>query len=283
MITNVTGKLLLSMLTKYKSSPLYLNTHYTIIHNKHKFRKAEQDKFLLENKFIHNKKIITISPGGYKGIYSFGVCSYIKDNFNLDGYIFSGASAGAWNALMMCYKYDYQTIKEDIVDMSLKQYKSPFQIENSMKHKILSLCNSEDFDLTRLFVGVTTIDLYKPHTTIYSGFTHLEDALNACIASSHIPLLTGGIVNTYNNKFTFDGGFSSYPYLFTSKPVLHITPSMWSCNKPNNNLIKDITHYTTLFSKNKFNFDEMYSAGYSDARKNKAYLKYVLENNEISE
>lgn len=283
MITNIAGKLLISMVTKYKTTPLYLNTHYSIIHNKHKFGRGEQDKFLLENDFIHNKKIISISPGGYKGIYSFGVCSYIKDNFKLDDYVFSGASAGAWNALLLCYKYDYQTIKEEIVDMSLKQYKTPFQIENSMKNKILSLCKSEDFDLRRLFIGVTTIDAYKPHTTIYSGFTNLEDALDACIASSHIPLLTGGIVNTYNNKMAFDGGFSSYPYLFTSKPVLHITPSMWNQNKSKPNLIKDITDYTTLFSKNKFNFDEMYLAGYTDAHKNKAFLKYVLENNEIGE
>ena len=36
-------------------------------------------------------------------------------------------------------------------------------------------------------------------------------------------------------------------------------------------------------NRNKFNFDEMYLAGYYDAHKNKAFLKYVLDNNEIGE
>ena len=39
-----------------------------------------------------------------KGFYLFGISSYIKKNYKLDNYIFSGASAGAWNSLFMCFK-----------------------------------------------------------------------------------------------------------------------------------------------------------------------------------
>lgn len=50
-----------------------------------------------------NKKpnMITISPGGIYGFYTLGTCSYIKNNYNISDYIFSGASAGSWNSLYM--------------------------------------------------------------------------------------------------------------------------------------------------------------------------------------
>jgi hypothetical protein len=40
----------------------------------------------------------------------------------------------------------------------------------------------------------------------------------------HIPFVTGNIFNVYNNKYTFDGGFSSFPYLHSSKDnqIFHI-------------------------------------------------------------
>ena len=37
------------------------------------------------------KKLIILSPGGINGFYMLGVCNYIKDNYNLTNYIFSGA------------------------------------------------------------------------------------------------------------------------------------------------------------------------------------------------
>jgi hypothetical protein len=67
----------------------------------------------------------------------------------------------------------------------------------------------------------------------------LEDAINCCIASSHIPILTGGLTNKYHNMFAFDGGFSSYPYVNRTR-ILHISPSMWSKIDTNRNIVKII-------------------------------------------
>ena len=63
----------------------------------------------LFNRFIiktqnNKKKLITITPGGYKGFYTLGICHYIKENYNLENYYFSGASAGSWNALFLSFK-----------------------------------------------------------------------------------------------------------------------------------------------------------------------------------
>jgi hypothetical protein len=42
--------------------------------------------------------------------------------------------------------------------------------------------------------------------------------------------------------------------------------------------IFDITQYTTLFSRDKFDFNNLYKSGYNDSVKNYDYLKYFLLN-----
>lgn len=235
----------------------------------------------INNDFLKNKKLISISPGGFKGIYMLGVCLFIKDTFDLDGYVFSGASAGAWNALTLCYKKDPKLIKENVLDYSLKHAKNIYEIEKLMKDRFLLYTKTEDFDLRRLFIGVTTMKGLKFNSHIFYGFSTLEDALDCCIASSHIPFITGGLVNKYRNSYTFDGGFSKYPYLNTMQSTLHISPSMWK-EKPGHQGtgMFDITQYTTLFSRNEMDFNTLYESGYNDSAKNNDYLKYFLANPE---
>lgn len=231
----------------------------------------------INNDFLKNKKLISISPGGFKGIYMLGICMFIKDTFDLDDYVFSGASAGAWNALTLCYKKDPKVIKEDVLDYSLKHAKTIHEIEKLMKERFLLYTKTEDFDLRRLFIGATIVERFKSRVHIFYGFSSLEDALDCCIASSHIPFITGGLVNKYRNTYTFDGGFSKYPYLNTLQSSLHISPSMWK-EKPGHQGtgMFDITQYTTLFSRDKFEFHTLYESGYNDSVKNYDYLEYFL-------
>jgi len=74
-----------------RQSPMQLQRDsQCIITNKNNLVYCEKDKelFLEDNNFIKNKKLISISPGGLKGFYELGVLSYIKDNYNMDDYIF---------------------------------------------------------------------------------------------------------------------------------------------------------------------------------------------------
>jgi hypothetical protein len=269
-----------SKIFKHNSKiPLY-NSKYNIVSittNKIYNIETDKDEYMKQNDFIKDKKIISISPGGFKGVYMLGLCVYIKDNFNLDNFIFSGASAGAWNSLMLCCKKDINYFKSDIVDYSIKNTNTLFDLEYLMKKKILEYYTTEDFDLRRLYIGVTALNGFYPETKIFSNFNNLEDAINCCIASSHIPLITGGIINRYNNMFTFDGGFSKTPYLNISENALHITPSIWKKEQViRRNSIADLNEFTTLFSKHKYNFTELYVNGYHDAKKNHNYLKERL-------
>ena len=256
-----------------KADQVIESQYIRTIHNQHTFGENDIEAFLKENSFIKNKRIISISPGGLKGFYMLGIVKYLKQNYDLDNYIFSGASAGAWNSLVLCFKHDVTEFEKDILDAALQHSRSISEIEYQIKYKLLSKYKTEDFDLRRLFIGVTTVSSYKTNTTIFSGFDSLEDALNCCVASSHIPLITGGLTNVYRNMYTFDGGFSKYPYLNISRSALHITPSMW---KKTQSISLSVSDYTTLFSKDNYNFNELINKGYDDALVNKVYLDSKL-------
>jgi hypothetical protein len=242
---------------------------------------TDADKYINENEFLTNKKIITVSPGGFKGFYLLGILTYIKEKYDVDNFIYSGASAGSWNSLFMCYKGNNMDFVYNLLDYNIKKAKSITELEYLMKYKLLTSYKDDDFDLRRLFIGVTTLKYFTPITNIFSDFESLEDAINCCIASSHIPLVTGTITNKYHNMYTFDGGFSSYPYLNKNDKVLHISPSMWDeLNSKNKNGvkcdIKTIAKFSELFSISKNNLLELFDDGYHDAKNNKHHLDKIF-------
>jgi hypothetical protein len=105
--------------------------------------------------------------------------------------------------------------------------------------------------------------------------------------------------------YTFDGGFSNYPYLNFSENVLHITPSMWKKldgktnlnlnmnlnDRANNKKQAFLDSFTSLnvilelfiMIKNK-NYMELFDNGYLDAKTNKELLdKIFLETETVTE
>ena len=259
--------------------------------NNNVYCNSQAKLFINENTFLDDKKLITISPGGYKGFYLLGILTYIKEKYETENLIYSGASAGSWNGLFMCYKGNPLSFVYNLLDYNIKNTKSITELEYFMKYKLLTSYKTEDFDLRRLFIGVTTIKGFAPFTNIFSEFETLEDAINCCIASSHIPLITGGLTNKYHNMFTFDGGFSNYPYLDKERMV-HVSPSMWQEIHPKNaeptlmTSVKrsffSIKKYSEFFSVSKNNLLELFDDGYQDAKKNKSYLDTLFTTKNVS-
>jgi hypothetical protein len=223
-------------------------------------------------------RVIIITPAGFRGFYQLGVCKYIKQHYDLTNYIYSGASAGAWNSLFLSFKRDFSEFQEKVLDDRIDKIKNIKELEDLVTRNILTNFNKEDFHLEKVFIGVTTLQYYTPQVTIYSNFLDLEDAVKACVSSSHIPFLTSSHFQyMYRNSLAFDGGFCRYPYLPNS--VLNITPSMWNNlnhEKPSNGPFR-ITDYTTLFSRDKYDFNEMICKGYSDSKQNKDYLDKIFK------
>jgi len=247
----------------------------------------DKEVFLEGNNFIENKKLISISSGGLKGFYELGVLSYIKDNYDMENFIFSGASVGAWNALFMCYKNDSKKFVNDLLDYKPIKMTDIKEVKYFFKYEVLPSFSNDDFDLRRLFVAVR-MKRFKPVTNIFSDFNNLEDAVKCCIASSHIPLITGVLTNKYYDMYRFDNQYNNNEYVNFTENVLHISPSMLkklNVNE-NDNVNKKqafLNPFTSLninlesfmMLKNK-NYAELFDNGYEDAKKNKEYLDKIF-------
>jgi hypothetical protein len=279
------------------------NNKQCIISSKNKKSYCGEDEqiFIDKNEFIYDKKLITISPGGFKGFYLLGILTYLKENYETSNLIFSGASAGAWNSLFMSYRGNHDPLSfiYNFLDINIRKAKSLTELQYLFKYKLLSNYKSEDFDLRKIFIGVTTFKQFMPNINIYTDFEDLEDAINCCMASSHIPLITGGLTNRYKNMFSLDGGFSEYPYLDKNK-LIHISPSMWNDIKDkdkdkdnnnhtdNNNIFKrkiiTFKTFSEFFSMSKNNLLELFDNGYQDAKLHKEYFDEILDKkNEIND
>tara|TARA_A100001015_G_scaffold26260_1_gene29474 strand:- start:3721 stop:4794 length:1074 start_codon:yes stop_codon:yes gene_type:complete len=255
--------------------------------------KESFDKMMLNfNQFIENrhniffndnKKLITITPGGLKGFYVLGICTFIKESYSLDNYIFSGASAGSWNSLIMSYKYKDHKLIDSIFDIEFDKANSIFEVELMIKNKILKDFSNNDFFLDRIYIGSTIVDNYKFKSIVYSNFDSLSDAIDCCIGSSHIPLISGKTVYIYRNKFTLDGGFSLFfnqsPYLPTKIPSLIINPNLFKNIEEESLDLCDLYkgYYDSLDIKKIVNAKKMFDDGYENAKNNKHHLDQIFK------
>ena len=227
-------------------------------------------------------KLIISTPGGLFGFYFMGVSSFIKENYDLSDYVFSGASAGAWNSLFLSLNSDSQPFLDELLDIDIKNIKSIRKLEEQMKCFLLENYCEKDFDLKKLYLGVTVFDKCEFQLSIYKDFISLDDAVDCCIASSHIPFITGGPFCIYRNKFSFDGGFSNYPYLNVLTPALIIERNIWNNeeeieDKANVSVIN--CNFENLFDLTKIDMSirELYETGYNDSMKNKEILDTIFK------
>ena len=213
-------------------------------------------------------KLINIRPGGLYGFYTFGVCNYIKENFDTKNYHFCGASAGSWNSLYMVSKMKTHDFYKNVLLNNVNETRNIKELQNQMKYNILDNFNENNFDLSRLHIGVATIhsNPLSVKKMIYNDFQSLEDAVDCCIASSNIPILSGNIFYKYRKNYCIDGGIFENPFYDNIYSTLDISHRIWKKEEDiqYNGKIRNIIH--TI------------NEGYEDSRKNHNilydYLKY---------
>ena len=259
------------------------------------FLNQNSDAFFLNTPPNPKKKIITISPSGLRGYYLLGIASYLKDHFVLKDYVFSGSSAGSWISLIMSYRGDHRRIIQDVLETSERNKQSIRDLGKGLKHMFLNSgkYKDRDFDLNACYMGLIDVNMeVHPMTTstfIYNNFTTLEDAINCCIASSHVPFVMGrDAFRKYKGRHTIDGGFSNNPYYGlghidgncvectidkTPKPAeLHIHPFIWY-KRPvyvMEFMANQFRLFMELFTISSMNFTKVYQEGYQDAKKHHA-------------
>ena len=275
--------LCIAFLATFATSFSIRNTFLTLYRNKKNLNNPILKNIdeILEHK--PEAKVIVSTPGGLFGYYFMGVSSFIKEHYDLSEYVFTGASAGAWNSLFLSLNGDNKALVDELLETDIKNIKSILKLEQKLKKTILDNYSDDAFYLEKLYLGVSVLDGTKFKLCVYNDFTSLEDALDCCIASSHIPFVTGGPFNIYRNKLSFDGGFYNYPYLNVSTPSLIIAPDIWK--KKNDTDDEEESNVTVIncsldtiinLSKINANITDLFYAGYNDSMKNKAYLDKIF-------
>ena len=230
------------------------------------------NKVIIKSKH-NNKQLICTTPGGYKGFYTLGICHFIKDNYNLDNFYFSGASAGAWNSLFFTYNGNNNNFINSVFNLELKDKSTIYNLQYDLKNVLLNNYKTDDFDFKKLYIAVSTLNRFSLKNVIHNDFYSLDDAINCCMASSHIPLITGRLLFKYKNKYTFDGGFKKNP--LDDDATLLITASMW-----NSSIIQNSTEFKIVIKNNlKLTMEDLkylYELGYSDSEFNKHLLDEIL-------
>jgi hypothetical protein len=247
-------------------------------------------------------KIITISSSGTHGYYLLGITSYLKDNFDLSEYVFSGASSGSWISLIMTYKGNHDEIIEDILKISNENKGSIRDLGKGLKNLFLNSgkYKNTDFDLKKCYIGVININVQnfmETKTFIYNNFSTLEDAVNCCIASSHVPFVMGNMFRKYRDRYMIDGGFSNNPYYGNGHvdgnclecdidripkiADLHVHPFIWY-KRPvffMEYLSNQFKLFLDLFILQSMDFTKMYHNGYEDAKKHhENFCHFKLKN-----
>ena len=291
-------------LNKLKNSRFFYNKHIKQLHKKknscnkkinyivhHNLFNIQLEynnitDYYYDNKFITGKNIINIYPAGLKGFYEMGMTLYIKENYNMENFIYSGASAGAWNTLLLAYKGNIIDFKNMINDLNFTKLRNIYELQMKLKTKILTRFVDNDFDFNKMYIGVTVLEKMRFKNYIFTDFESLEDALDCIIASSNIPFLTGKIIYKYRDKICFDGWFSKDSYIHHPNEKLIIDSNLFSefnkletINKIDewvdfNNKWIDI-HNNNIFENNFNILLKLFEKGYYDASTN---VKFIEKN-----
>ena len=258
-----------------------------------------------------DKKIISISPGGLAGFYMLGVTKYLKEHYELSDYEVLGASAGSWNALAMSYNKPIHYLINDIMDNYSHSYYcyenennhkgGYYNKDNSNNQEIINKClnneysgvssiqeiqynirslllnnyNEREFDLDKINIATTLFTNTGFRQVIVSDIVTLEQAVDSCIASSHIPFITGDLLLKVDDKIFFDGGLKGFPPE-NIKPYFSITPDIWGFKFTD---YFKIPHFNKRHSiANPVNdidimsFENLLEKGYDDSRENRRVL-----------
>lgn len=254
------------------SSSKIFNQFYKNRDNTSTIYEQKIDVYTLNDKIIQNNKIIYVSPGGLRGFYQMGVCNYIKNNFEIEDYVFTGSCSGAWNCLLLSMK-PYVNVDKFIksaINLDLKDMNNINDIQTNLKYEILENYCTSDFYLNKLFIGVTSKDRSSFKTNVYSEFKDLEEVIDVCIASSFSNTFNLNRNMTYYDKFNTK---ENPTFMSVSTSVLHISPYMWTSTYKKRCTID-------LLLPNKFNINKLYHDGYRDSDLNHNHLRYILNSNE---
>ena len=214
-------------------------------------------------------KFIYLAPAGFTMPYNLGICTYLKEHYNLDNYNFIGSSAGSWLSIFLASD---MVISEDLIHNYLNKFDStdllykwnnicPFLKEEFPKY----INNLSFVDNKKIEISMSQYYNKTIHNELIINYNNLDELLELCSLSSYIPLLSGLYIPKRNNLISFDGYFTK-PNFEHRKIILSVDNSMFD------------RHFTfkDVIGNSKININEMIDLGYNDCITNKEKLDNIL-------
>lgn len=214
---------------------------------------------------------IIVKPGGVKGYYMTGICKYIRDHYDLKHVNYYGASAGAWNVLYLaCKDKKEELFMRQTQELGQFTYRDLYDMEKTMKKRLVKYFTLNDFNVDKINICISKKRNTIPFVskTIIRDFKDMDDLVETCIASSHLPFIANGdFFYNYRDEKCIDGGFFKKPYTRHDqvKPVFIISPEMWRNKK-----INDINRMYSL------DIHKMLYYGYNDAYEHRHELDEIF-------
>jgi hypothetical protein len=206
---------------------------------------------------------IVIAPGGYRGVYTIGICHYLKNHFMMKDKTFLGFSSGSFNSVFMTLDKEQDNLFLQKLFTLNKRKNLSYFVKDIIEE--VQRFDEHLFDIKRIHIGVSTPNGLE----CFKDFLTLKDALYCCQCSSFVPFVTyKDIFLVYKNRLTFDGGlFYRRVKKQHQKQTLFIDSTMFGRYKP---------HMFAGLKQPKKTLYQLYIDGYHDAQQNHAYFEQYL-------
>lgn len=176
--------------------------------------------------YYHPPEIdVIISVGGFYGFYVIGVSKILKKLEKQNKIIikrYSGSSVGSICSVLLACSVD----PELIINLYEKLFHNNFVIKSSsyfdlLREELLSIIPENAYRIctNKVYITATQVTFYGLKHIIFSKYFSNEDLIDACMASSNMPLfISPYILYKYRNCYFIDGYFSSVLPILSNKP-----------------------------------------------------------------
>lgn len=159
---------------------------------------------------------ITVSSGGFLGLYMLGVATHLKGCVDLSSSRIGGVSAGACVAgFLLSEESNEEWVRSVILPRICNDLTARPGLRQAWGHvpdliRTL-LSDMPDLDATRGFVAVTRVSSHPPFVEreIKENFVGLEQYIDYAILSAFVPVLCGHIARSYGDHYYMDGALTS--------------------------------------------------------------------------
>lgn len=166
--------------------------------------------------------VAQIGFGGCGGMYNYflGVASVLQEEYDLEGVIFSGVSAGCFPAMVLALGMD---VKEFFFKENLPLIERAAACSFAglgkwiplVRASTLAMLPPDAFERAdkKLYFSVTEVPSLTNH--VLTTWTSNEDMVDCMLCSGHVPLYTPSLAARYRGKRFVDGGLSN------NSPIVH--------------------------------------------------------------